>query len=246
MSKITSKELSQTKKIVMIFLSLFLLFLTWQSLKMGKANLNFYAAHQIVESWMENRVLTDPAQYQRALTSINDSNESHPANSHYLLTQGRIYEWGGTSKIFTDENEKKQHLLNAKKYYLEAVKLRPTWPGTWATLAILKWRLGEIDQQFVDFLLQADKFGQHIPEVNQAWLEIGFYLYQSENKLSVQIIKGLKKHLNIMFNDLRPGSKKLAMDIIKRHNAQKYACSWLNNNENFVGNYKSKICKVAN
>lgn len=247
--KQANKELSKINKLVMLLLSLVLLFLTWQSMKMGKANLSFYAAHQTIESWQKNNKLTDQDQdqdqYQHALNSINEANSSHPDNSHYLITQGLIYEWAGTGNIFTDENEKTQHLLKAKEYYLEAVKQRPTWPVTWATLAILKWRLGEIDQQLIDFLFQADKWGQHTPEVNQAWLEVGFYLYQSKSVFTVQIVKGLRKHLQIIFTDLRVDSKKNAIDIIKRHNAQRYACSWLFNNENFVAEYKAKICKVT-
>lgn len=241
--KQSRNELSRLNKLLMIIMSLLLLCLAWQSMKMGKANLSFYAANHYLETWLDNKNLTDALEYQKALRSINDANRAHPDNSHYLITQGLVYEWAGTDNLFSDHKEKKQKLLKAKAYYLDAVQLRPTWPVTWATLAILKWRLGEIDQQLIDYLFQADKFGQHTPEVNQAWLEVGLYLYQNKSTFTAKIVKGLRKHLIITFNDARPDSRKLAIDIIKRHQAERLACSWLYNNEKFISYYKSKICK---
>ncbi|MBL4765824.1 MAG: VpsP family polysaccharide biosynthesis protein [Colwellia sp.] len=242
-SKSSRNELSRLKRLLMLIMSLLLLSLAWQSIKMGKANLSFYAANHYLETWLDINKLTDVEEYQKALRSINDANGFHPDNSHYLVTQGLVYEWAGTGNIFSDEKERKQQLLKAKAYYLDAVKLRPTWPVTWATLAILKWRLGEIDQQLIDYLFQADKFGQHTPEVNQAWLEVGFYLYQNKSTFTAKIVKGLRKHLVITFNDPRPYSRKLAVAIIKRHQAERLACSWLYNNEKFISLYKAKICK---
>lgn len=242
-SKQSRKELSRLNKLLTVIMSLLLLCLAWQSMKMGKANLSFYAANQYLETWLDLNNLTDTVEYQKALRSINDANRSHPDNSHYLITQGLVYEWAGTGSLFSDDKEKTQHLLKAKTYYLDAVKLRPTWPVTWATLAILKWRLGEIDQQLIDYLFQADKFGQHTPEVNQAWLEVGFYLYQNKSTFTAKIVKGLRKHLEIIFNDSRPDSRTMAIAIIKRHQAERLACSWLYNNEKFISHYKSKICK---
>jgi len=242
-SKENSKELSRLNKLLMSIMSLLLFCLAWQSMKMGIANLSFYAANHYVETWLDHKNLTDAVEYQQALRSINDANGSHPDNSHYLITQGLVYEWAGTGNLFSDDEEKTRHLLKAKTYYLDAVKLRPTWPVTWATLAILKWRLGEIDQQLIDYLFQADKFGQHTPEVNQAWLEVGFYLYQNKSTFTAKIVKGLRKHLEIIFNDSRPDSRTMAIDIIKRHQAERLACSWLYNNEKFITHYKSKICK---
>jgi tetratricopeptide (TPR) repeat protein len=244
-SKQNRNELGRLNKLLMIIMSLLLLFLVWQSMKMGKANLNFYTANHYLETWLDNNKLTDAVEYQEALRSINDANGFHPNNSHYLITQGLVYEWAGTGDFFSDNKEKKQQFIKAKTYYLDAVKLRPTWPVTWATLAILKWRLGEIDQQLIDYLFQADKFGQHTPEVNQAWLEVGFYLYQNKSTFTAKIVRGLRKHLEITFNDSRPDSRKLAIDIIKRHHAERLACSWLFNNEKFISFYKSKICKPS-
>lgn len=242
-NKQSRNELSQLKKLLMIIMSLLLFCLAWQSIKMGKANLSFYSANHYLETWLDINKLTDAVDYQKALRSINDANGFHLDNSHYLITQGLVHEWAGTGNIFSDDKEKKQQLLRAKTYYLDAVKLRPTWPVTWATLAILKWRLGEIDQQLIEYLFQADKFGQHTQEVNQAWLEVGFYLYKNKSTFSAKIVEGLRKHMEIMFNDSRPDSRELAINIIKRHQAERLACSWLYNNEKFISYYKSKICK---
>lgn len=207
-----------------------LLFLScWQALKMGKANLSFYPAYQLTEHWLENDNLTDTGQYNQALKLIDAASIDHPNNPHYLIIQGLVREWGGVSDIFSDELIKKNQLENAKEYYLSAVELRPTWPVTWATLAILKWRLAEIDQQLIDYLIQADKYGPNTLEVHQAWLEIGLYLYQSKSPYTVKIIQGLRKHLALMLKDIRPSVRMSAVMIIKRQNAQRFACNWILN-----------------
>jgi tetratricopeptide (TPR) repeat protein len=218
--------INKTTTIVLAFI---LLVCCWQAIKMGKANLSFYPAYQLTERWLKNNSLTDIVQYKDALKSIDDASMNHPNNPHYLIIQGLVREWGAVSNVFSDELIKKKQLKSAREYYLSAVELRPTWPVTWATLAILKWRLEEIDQQLIDYLIQADKYGPNTLEVHQAWLEIGLYLYRNKSPHTVKVIKGTRKHLELMLKDIRPSVRESAVMIIKRQNAQRFACNWILN-----------------
>ena len=209
---------------------------------MGKANLDFYSAHQLTEFWRDNN-LKEANQYIHALQAIDSANALHPENPHYMVTQGLVYEWGAIAGLYEDEQQKRKLLTQAKTYYLDAVKLRPTWPVTWATLAILKWRLGEIDQQLINYLQQADKYGPYVLEVHQTWLEIGFYLYQSKSQYSVQVSKGLRKHLKQMLRQPNSPFAHSAIAIIKRHNAERLACRWLNSYDFDTEKQKSMLCR---
>lgn len=237
-----NNSLNQFKKVILIICVFLLLFLGYQAVKMLSANLNFYRAFHIEKNWQQTESLSSVNQFEQALKAIEKSNLSHPNNPHYLITQGLIYEWGGISKAF-DKTKQRDFLLQAKTYYLRAVELRPTWPVTWATLAILKWRLEEIDQEMVDFLKQADKYGQHTEEVSRAWLDVGFYLYKHKSIYTPQIIDGLRKHLKISMADKRQEIRQSTMSIVKRHNAELLLCSWSINYDFDTRWYNNFLCQ---
>jgi tetratricopeptide (TPR) repeat protein len=237
-----NRELNQSKKIILIFCFFLLIFLGYQAIKMLSANLSFYQAFQLENNWQKNKSLSSATQFEQALKEIEQSNLSHPNNPHYLVTQGEIYEWGGISDEF-DENKQRELLLQAKRYYLNAVELRPTWPFTWATLAVLKWRLEEIDQEMINFLKQADKYGQHTAGVSRAWLDVGFYIYKNKSVFTPQIIAGLRKHLKISMADIRPEIRRSTLSIVKRHNASLLLCSWSINYSFDTSWYDKALCQ---
>jgi len=236
------KALNPLKKTVLIFCSILLIFLGYQAFKMLSANLNFYKSFQLEKIWQKTKSLSSAAQFEQALNNIEQSNMSHPNNPRYLVSQGLIYEWGGISKEFDDEKQK-ELLLQAKRYYLKAVALRPTWPVTWSALAVLKWRLEEIDQEMIDFLMQADKFGQYTEVVSRAWLDVGFYIYKNKSTYSPQIIKGLRKHLKLSMADNRQKIRQSTLAIVKRHNAELLLCSWSINYSFDISWYDKALCQ---
>jgi len=238
-----NRELQPFKKIVITLSLILLIILGYQALNMLSANLNFYQAYQLEKSWQDNKKLTSAAQFEQAISAISQSSHSHSNNPHYLITQGLIYEWGGISDVF-DNKKQRELLLKAKQHYLAAVELRPTWPVTWATLAVLKWRLEEIDQEMIDFLKQADKYGQHTSEVSRAWLDVGFYIYKSKSRYTAQIINGLRKHLKLSMADTRQEIRESTLSIVKRHNAELLLCSWSINYNFDKAWYDKKLCKA--
>ncbi|MBU2892255.1 VpsP family polysaccharide biosynthesis protein [Colwellia sp. D2M02] len=218
--------MTSLQKTLLTLLFFVLLYLAAQAVTMLNANLHYYKAFQLKELWLKNKTLSEKSQYLTAISAINNANSKHPNNPHYLVTQGLILEWGGISSIFSP-SEQKSNLVEAKKYYLKALELRPTWPVTWATLAILKWRLNEIDQELINYLHQADKYGSNIIEVHQAWVDIGFYLYQNKSPYTAQIMSGLRRHLQLMLQDKQPWVRRSAISIIKRHHKEALVCKWL-------------------
>lgn len=236
------RELNPLKKAVLILCSILLIFLAYQAVKMLSANLTFYKAFQLEKIWQKTKSLSSAAQFEQALNDIEQSNISHPNNPRYLVSQGLIYEWGGISKEF-DVKKQKELLLQAKGYYLQAVELRPTWPVTWSALAVLKWRLEEIDQEMVDFLMQADKFGQYTEVVNRAWLDVGFYIYKNKSIYSPQIINGLRKHLKLSMADNRQKIRQSTLAIVKRHNVELLLCSWSINYSFDTSWYDKALCQ---
>jgi len=238
-----NKSLNRPQKLMLIFTIVVLISFGYQAIRMTGANLNFYQTFQLEKSWQTAQSVTSKTQFEQALSAINQANSSHGNNPHYLITQGLVHEWGAISDLYS-ETERKELLLKAKADYLAAIKLRPTWPVTWATLAILKWRMGEIDQEMVDYLYQADKYGQNSPEVSRAWLDVGFHIYKSKSVLTKDILKNLRKHLKLSLADNQSKIRRSTLSIIKRHNAEKLACSWMSNYTFDTSWYQKKICEV--
>ena len=238
-----NKTLNRRQKSLLVFSIILLIALSYYAIRMTSANLSFYQTFQLEKIWKKDQALNSKKQFEQALKAINHANSSHNNNPHYLITQGLIYEWGAISDLY-NEAERKELLLKAKADYLASVKLRPTWPVTWATLAVLKWRLGETDQEMVDYLYQADKYGQHSPEVSRAWLDVGFHIYKSKSIYSKNILKDLRKHLELSLADNQSKVRRSTLSMIKRHNAEKLVCSWLINYTFDTRWYQKQVCKV--
>lgn len=232
----------KVQKLFIILFIIFLLFLTGKAITMLSANLSFYHTFQLKELWKKNQELTNKKQYIKALTAIDAANKKHPNNPQYLVTQGLVLEWGGISELFSKQDQQ-QNLINAKQYYLKATILRPTWPVTWSTLAMLKWRLNEIDQELIEYLLKADKYGKNIIDVRQTWVDIGLFLYQSKSSYSPLIIKGLRRHTQLMLLDHQPWVRRSAIKIIRRHNAEDRVCKWVRTYRDDTSRQQKALCK---
>jgi tetratricopeptide (TPR) repeat protein len=232
------------QKALLIVLILLLLLLVGKAISMLGANLNFYQASKLQEHWLKTGKLANKQQYTNALEAIESANSKHPNNPEYIVTQGLILEWAGISDLFT-EQEQQQNLLLAKQYYLKATELRPTWSVTWANLAILKWRLNEIDQALIDYLMQAEKFGKNTVDVQKSWVEVGLFLYQNKSKYTPQIMTGLRSHLQFMLQDHRVKIRRSAINIVKRHGAERLVCKWIRTYDFDTTSQQKALCNKA-
>ena len=227
---------ARSRKAILLVLAFLLLIMAWQAIQIGRANLNYLSAHNAAEYWRKEKVIPTEQILQSALLSAQQANSIHPNNPHYLLTEALIWEWRGITKNQIADFSKAKHL------YLEATKLRPTWPVTWATLAILKWRLNEFDEEILYFLSQAERFGPSRKEVHEAWLEIGFHLYQQKHPYTVKLIKPIRRHLRAMLRSYDKEYHRSAINIVARHQAQRLACSWIQSDASLVKRFNTTFC----
>ncbi|TRX57215.1 hypothetical protein [Thalassomonas sp. M1454] len=117
------------------------------------------------------------ALYQNALETISTAINLHN-NPQYLEKKAQIIEWGAHHKL---ELEYVKSLNKAKQLYLKSTKLRPSWPATWAALALIKWQLNEFDDELKHYLKNAHAFGKNTPEVHLVWSQLAIAIKQSNN-----------------------------------------------------------------
>ncbi|WP_068546633.1 hypothetical protein [Thalassotalea crassostreae] len=127
--------------------------------------------------------------YNQAIGYIDDALNLH-RNPQYIEAKAQTFEIAVRLNL---TNNKSATLLQAKALYLESTELRPTWPVTWASLALIKWHMQEFDAEMIQYLDNAFTFGKNRVEVKNIWQQLGQALSNSSNPAHRELIK---PHLN--------------------------------------------------
>jgi hypothetical protein len=208
-------------KALVLFYIFFAVWGIFSAYQYGTASLSFYRVSNILAQWQTQGDKQTNEQYLLAKQNIISALDKHPNHPLYLDVMAQIYEWGAISGY---ENNK-QALGMAKQYYLQATRLRPTWPVTWASLVMVKWRLQEFDEEMLGFLVNADKFGPFIPEVHILLSQIGLALYKNNNPLLINIRPVFERHLALGMRNMN--SRQTVINTINNSGLNKQVCRWL-------------------
>lgn len=187
----------------------------------GAASLDFYQIKNIITLWQEEGLTQSPEQYQKAREAVYKANQSHPNHPLYIDLIGQINEWGAIAGY----EDQQQALQQAKLRYLQATKIRPTWPVTWASLAMVKWRLQEFDDEMLLYLNRADQFGPRKPEVNVLFSELGLALYEGNHPFLLKIRPQVTERLAAGLRN--SASRDRVLSVISQYDAGKLVCRWL-------------------
>lgn len=178
----------------------------------GLANLYFYKADYYLASWYEEGKVESKADWEDALGAINKAIENHPNHPHYHNIAAKILEWGATHNYEERTVLLNQALTNMKN----SLSLRPGWSDSWINIAMIKWRLGEIDDEFWQAIKLAIKHGPYMPDINIGASTI--YL--------------------AFWSQLDLETRKVAIEQIERTMLQ-------NSNKDYEANYRQDIFNVA-
>ncbi len=191
------------------------------ALKMTSASLDFYLVKNILALWQDKGEQQSVQQYQTAKTAIEEALSSHSDHPLYVDLMAQIKEWGAIAQY---EN-KAESLASAKQYYLQATTIRPSWPVTWASLVMIKWRQQEFDQEMLFYLQMANEMGPKKPEVHILYTQLGLALYQGNNLLFLEIKNDVYKRIALGLRNSQ--SRERVISIIERFEAEKVTCRWL-------------------
>jgi tetratricopeptide (TPR) repeat protein len=189
----------------------------------GSASLSFYRVKNILSVWQIQGKQQSQAQYTLAKQAIENALSHHPDNPLYVDVMAQIYEWGAIAGY--EDNQLALGL--AKQYYLRATQLRHSWPVTWASLAMVKWRLQEFDDELLHFLAQANKFGPLKPEVHILYSQFGLALYKNNHPMLIGLRPEFETHLALGLRN--PSSSNRLIKIIESSGLDRQVCRWLRN-----------------
>lgn len=200
----------------------FLLYCSYQSACAFLANLNFYAAKNVIEPLQAGAIPVEAADLSSAQTRAEAAVALHGKLALYTDMLSTVKQW---QALKSDNREVVLQLLNeAERLNLSSLKTRPSWPVTWANLVYIKWEKREFDEDFLRYLKYASHYGPNTPEVHQVISNLGVYLYRNDIRVFLSNKDILKTH--ILKGIIHPKTRRNVLNSIKAAGVKKVVCSW--------------------
>ncbi len=192
------------------------------------ASLDYYQARQIVQQWQQSGGPGSKGEYDVAESAMRSAIEDDTENPLYLDLLAQILEWA----VVAGYGDPVANSREAKKYYLQSSKLRPTWSVTWASLAMLKWRQGQFDGELLTYVKRAASFGPSQPEVHVMVASLGLALYKANHPYYLALSDETKNRLYLGLS--HPQSVERVKSVIEQHDATVVTCRWLAPKSRFI------------
>ncbi len=222
-SNITHARVFIKRYVAVLSFAVLALVCLFVALRFTSASFDFYKVQNIVTSWQEQGNTQTIEEYQLAKTAIESAVDSQPSHPLYQDLLGQVSEWGAIAGY----EEAESSLRLAKAHYLRATQLRPLWPVTWASLAMVKWRLQEFDDEMLLYLQRASELGPQKPEVHILYVKLGMALYANNHPMLLTIRKEFYHRVALGLS--APQSRKKVLELITQYKAEKRVCRWLRN-----------------
>lgn len=222
--------------------------------KYGIANVEYYKADHALISWHKSADNLSGASWQYALKSISRANKLHPSHPLYLDIKGKVLLWGINLSADERKNsgikiEKDQLLNSALTTFKQSLHIRPVWANTWIDLAMTKWHLNQIDEEFWKALENAERFGPYMPEVNLGLATIYMAFWpQLDGLKKAKTLEQMKRTLLQNHNkDYNFNYKKQLFERVKVYGREDVFCTLVKLDKTLVHIKRSstvkKLCK---
>ena len=190
------------------------------AMRFAFANLAFSNANQKLIQWSKDGEVRQDMSIEEAKDLMQTATGLNASYAMYADALGQIVEWGVHTGIY-----EQSQLELAKEYYLKASESRPTWPVTWANLAMIKWRQQQFDEELSEYLNKASQYGSQTPEVHLLFVQLGLSLYKDNHPFYIEIKDTVRSRLALAL--LHPQSNEKARQFIHTTEQLKTACRWL-------------------
>ena len=192
-SKKTKRQLTSWKSrfVVILLMALCLLAISY-SAREFRADLLHWQAHYIQKSWTERREFPtveelekSQALYKKALEWLPNYPAYHDALAYLLRLEMLI-----TSDPIEYDKLAQESIANNKS----ALKYRPIWPTSYSQIVIVKSLLGEFDEEWHDYYIQAFELGpwDEVNLIQLAEAGIMYWPWMEENYQEITITSILR------------------------------------------------------
>lgn len=137
-------------------------------------DVNAYQVRYAMEDWDEASTFPTDAALSESLSSINTALSWDSSNPEYLEIKARLLYYQALNRMRAAAATYPNELfIEAASLHRKALETRPTWPYSWANLALMKSFSTELDDEFNQAVLNANKFGPWELPVQLTLAQIG-------------------------------------------------------------------------
>ena len=184
-----------------------LLYLTYIAGSWGLADIYARSSITVLDKWRYGKKILNSDDWDKLRADLSYALESDPDNPNIhqylaLALEGRFANTAPKNK------EAMSSRREAYAHYKKAISLRPTWPYTWMNLALVKYRLGETDDEFYHAMHKADELGPWEPGVQSVIVDIGLHYWNSLSRDEREFV------LNIIDKSLHHSKRKHSVDVL--------------------------------
>lgn len=149
--------------------------------RMALAGISHYQSTAFLDAWRLQLVEPDARAWTAAHAAAANAVDLYPVgNGQYLDVLAQIYLWkkfqspfGSQSTNPTTDLEIESSRRKAVVALVDAIEVRPSFPGAYARLAHAKLSLRELDMEFRSALISAQRLGPYQFAINAEVAEVG-------------------------------------------------------------------------
>ena len=165
---------------------------TWaaqRAVHIGWASYQSIEARALLGNWVARPGPIDQLVWNRARDGFMTALEWDPGNPEYHEGFANLY-MVRLSNVSGDSAQLRPYFELALRHYLTAAALRPTWPYTHASIASVKWQLGERDADFRRAIVLASRYGPWEVSVHERLIQIGYRSWAVLGETEREAIRG--------------------------------------------------------
>lgn len=220
------------------------IFAIWAA-QTGLAGWYQFQANSHLEAWQNLRNTTpnyvvSPQQYEEINQKYQKSIIFTPYNADFLTARAEMQLWylANTPNIPLEKQKQiKEEILTS---YRTALKLRPTWPYSYAAFAVIKARFGDIDAEMVEALHKANKLGANEAQIIHITIELGLALWNQLDSDTHKIIaNAVERSISWRLNEQMNAKERVfALSLVGAYQKQKEICALMS----VENQQKSNMC----
>ena len=222
-------EFVTVQSVAVLFLATVLVFISVISLQHALASARVLDADRQFKTWYQDQHGIPDQQWTAIRKAYLAALEQNGTNPEYLHKLGVTYEGLFINSGVASRNADTDRRL-ALDYYRKAVMNRPSWPIYWIDLALVKFRLGEMDREFYQAYDRALQLGQWEPGVIQVAVDIGLYSWPA---LTTSRRASLLALINAALRQPFSPSQTLLLAILERYSNRVPLCEEITGSDQF-------------
>lgn len=154
-----------------------LLAVAWFAGKRGVADVVAQDPRYEMERWLSGKLLPDKIRLDAMQAALIEAQYLDPRNPK-LLEELALFRAARVRGRYNHEPEVRQARQQSLEGFRQALEQRPTSGDTWFNVALMKFRLGEIDREFSQSLQQAIRRAPWEATVQLRAIELGLANWQ--------------------------------------------------------------------